>query len=298
MNCTKRFNALIGMGNRLVSVIFLWNILLVLPSGTEKLFSQSIRGFQPDYETALAKAKKEQKVLMIDFYTDWCKPCKKLDKEIYSSEEFYPYTNEISCVKVDFETEQGGTLGKKYDVSSFPTILFVDTEGNEIERLTGYFPKKRYLKELERIIDGKNTVVKMEERYSNESSYTDLFHLSMYYNLRYHQPEKLNKYYTHLQKLDPQFEKDSTVMATNLIYQRQLSYNELDNRENAMAFVIAHPFQPYQPELAIRISKSYVEEKKHTEAYSFFKRFNEATSKENKAVGKSHLRELEKLIKK
>lgn len=260
--------------------------------------AQTLPGFQKDYQTALTLSKEKNQVLMIDFYTDWCKPCKKLDKEVYSSQEFYAYTSRLSCVKVDFETTEGEALGKKYGVNSFPTVVFIKPNGEEIERITSYFPKNRYLPELIRIIEGKNTVPVMEARFPANTSYYDLFHLSFYFSRRYYIPEKRDLYFKELKKLDSNLERDSTLLLTNLILQQSLIKGDMSKLVEAKDFVLKYPGPVYQPELALRISKALVTEEKVAEAYTFFKAFSDAVGNKKDKKTRDHLKKLEKMVKK
>ncbi len=51
------------------------------------LLISSITSAQNTFEDALAKAKSEDKILIVDVYTDWCGWCKKMDKEAYSNQD-------------------------------------------------------------------------------------------------------------------------------------------------------------------------------------------------------------------
>ena len=108
------------------------------------LFSQKgTKVFHPTYESALKEAQNNQKILMLDFYTDWCKPCKKLEKQVFHHKNFRPYLDKVSCVRIDFESEEGGKIGQKYQVKNFPTVVFVSSAGTELERLNGFYPPER-----------------------------------------------------------------------------------------------------------------------------------------------------------
>ncbi len=86
----------------------------------------------------LAKAKSENKPVFLDFYTTWCAPCKYLDQDVFSHQFVYDYYNDnFINLKIDAEKGEGPKIKDKYFVSAYPTLIFLDSEGNEIERHVG-----------------------------------------------------------------------------------------------------------------------------------------------------------------
>ena len=123
------------------------------------------KGWTEDFEAAKAKAAKEKKLVLIDFSgSDWCGWCKKMDKEVFAQDKFVKEASrKFVLVMVDsprdksvlsaLARKQNGELAKKYDVRGFPTVVIVDSDGNEVARHSGYKaggPKNymRYLKDL------------------------------------------------------------------------------------------------------------------------------------------------------
>ncbi|AMC94195.1 thioredoxin [Erysipelothrix larvae] len=75
-------------------------------------------------------------VVLVDFYADWCGPCKMISpilKEVAESNK-----ENVKVVKVDVDAD--GELAQRFDVMSIPTlILFKD--GKPVGRRTGFMPK-------------------------------------------------------------------------------------------------------------------------------------------------------------
>lgn len=76
------------------------------------------------------------KVEVIDFYADWCNPCKVMSPAIQALQEEFPEENEsgvkITKINVDSDPE----AAKKYNIRSIPTLVFLK-EGVESERSSG-----------------------------------------------------------------------------------------------------------------------------------------------------------------
>jgi len=87
---------------------------------------------------ALERAKAEDKMVFIDFYTSWCLPCKLMDEDVFTDKAFGDYMNQhFVSVKINAEQGNGPNLAALYGVKSYPTLLFVDLNGRVISRKEG-----------------------------------------------------------------------------------------------------------------------------------------------------------------
>ena len=91
-----------------------------------------------DLSAALAKAKNENKVVFIDFYTTWCFPCKMMDQGAFRDWDVADYMT-LNCValKVDAEKGDGKSLSSQFNVGAYPTLVFLAPSGNELARQEG-----------------------------------------------------------------------------------------------------------------------------------------------------------------
>ncbi len=94
------------------------------------------------------------KKVVIDFYADWCIPCKELDGMTFTDEKVIKLLKDFTALKVDMtksaspETE---AIRKKFNIIGMPTILFFDSNGKEVNRITGFVPPEEFAKILENI---------------------------------------------------------------------------------------------------------------------------------------------------
>ncbi|MDE7074171.1 MAG: thioredoxin family protein [Odoribacter sp.] len=91
------------------------------------------------YAEVLEMAKKQQKLVFIDVYTSWCGPCKHMAKEIFTQQKAGDFYNaHFLNLKLDAEKDEDGkTVAAKFGVNAYPTMLFVDGNGELIYRLLG-----------------------------------------------------------------------------------------------------------------------------------------------------------------
>jgi len=89
-------------------------------------------------EPVLDKAGKEGKLVFLDIYTTWCLPCKMMEDDVFTHQPTADIINEnFISYKVDAEEDNGINLAFIYDIKSYPTLLFLDPDGNVLERKDG-----------------------------------------------------------------------------------------------------------------------------------------------------------------
>jgi thioredoxin-related protein len=102
-----------------------------------------------DYPAALAKAKQEHKLLLLDFTgSDWCIWCKRLGAEILDTPKFKDFADKrLVLVTVDFPNAkeqsdalkaQNKTLAAKYSVEAYPTLIVLDPDEQFVFKQEGY----------------------------------------------------------------------------------------------------------------------------------------------------------------
>jgi thiol-disulfide isomerase/thioredoxin len=111
---------------------------------------RAIPGFiDNDPAEALARAKREKKLLLIDFYGIWCPPCNMLDEYVYGTDRFQEASNDFVRVALDADAPLSFEWKARFKVGGYPTVVVADAELNEIGRSVGYTPLGAYLKWLD-----------------------------------------------------------------------------------------------------------------------------------------------------
>ena len=112
-----------------------------------------IAWIKEDYKQALAKADEDGKILMIDVYTEWCGPCKMLDKDTFPQKDVVDKSANFVTLKLDAEKGQGPDVAKEFKVEGFPTILFVDGKGKLVHSVLGFVDAKGMVAEMDKALD-------------------------------------------------------------------------------------------------------------------------------------------------
>ncbi|MEP5611255.1 MAG: DUF255 domain-containing protein [Cyclobacteriaceae bacterium] len=111
------------------SVIFL---ALSLAASSQITFAEL------EWSNVLEKAKTEKKVIFLEAYASWSEPCQLLEKYTFSDLEVANFYNEnFLSVRLDMEKYPGIGLAEKFDVSIYPTMLFIDSNENLLHRGCG-----------------------------------------------------------------------------------------------------------------------------------------------------------------
>ena len=122
--------------------------------------------WEREYEKALQRAQAENKVILVDAFTDWCVLCKTMDKETFSDRALiWQMAGKYVWLKLNTETEDDGKiLQHEFAIATYPMILVLDSKGQEIDRINGFLPPRPFKQTVEHHLQNPDSLGKMRQR--------------------------------------------------------------------------------------------------------------------------------------
>lgn len=133
--------------------LYVFGMTLLLSLLSFSAFAQNTNSYyagtieQIEHEAELKKT-----AYILNFGATWCQPCKKMDREVFSSVEVKKMLGKnFLYYKIDSESFNFNEIASKNGVTAYPTLIFFDENGKELKRLQGYTSKSVLLKELKKL---------------------------------------------------------------------------------------------------------------------------------------------------
>lgn len=114
-------------------------IILIILMASQLSIGQGIHFKEMPLKQALELARQENKILFVDCYTSWCAPCKLLDKSVFAQAKVGDvFNSQFVSIKLNMEQEELRPLAQQYNVRAFPSLLFLDADGQLLHKVVGY----------------------------------------------------------------------------------------------------------------------------------------------------------------
>jgi len=103
-----------------------------------------------NYENGMVRGKSESKKILINFYADWCRYCKEMDKKTFKDKSVISYLNE-NFVSIKVNSDKNRKLAQTYNVRGLPATWFITETGENIGNRPGYMSPEDMLNVLKYI---------------------------------------------------------------------------------------------------------------------------------------------------
>ena len=118
------------------------------------------------FKDLLAKAKKENKLVFIDAYASWCGPCKMMERNTFPRKSVGDFYNKnFVNSRIDMEKGEGREIAARFGVRSYPTYLFLNSDGELVAQNYGYMEESVFLAMAQDISSPKNKKGSFKERF-------------------------------------------------------------------------------------------------------------------------------------
>ncbi|MBI2568705.1 MAG: thioredoxin family protein [Candidatus Schekmanbacteria bacterium] len=124
---------------------------------------------------ALARAKREAKPAIVDFFAVWCGPCKEMDKATYPDPQVRELMNGFVSIRIDVEKGEGVDLAKQFKIFNYPTVVFVGADGEEIDRHVGLLTPAEFIATATATMAGKGTLKDLLQKVADKPDDLDLW---------------------------------------------------------------------------------------------------------------------------
>lgn len=158
-----------------MKIIFVFFFLLFC-SLNEAMVVSSPDFIQNDFNLALGRAKSEKKPLMIYFYGIWCPPCNILKETYFTSTPFLELSKKMVLLEMDSDLESSSKLKLNFKIKEYPTLIFTNSQGDEVNRIKGLPTKELFFSTLSSLIENKQislveSIAKFDKKPTTETAW-------------------------------------------------------------------------------------------------------------------------------
>jgi thiol-disulfide isomerase/thioredoxin len=114
------------------------------------------------YEAALARAKEQSKLLLVDFTASWCPPCKRMEAETWPHADVRAWLA-ANAIAIQVDVDEQSELAQRFAVQAMPTIVAVK-DGAEFDRIVGFRDAAGLLAWCKDVAAGRRASDALEER--------------------------------------------------------------------------------------------------------------------------------------
>lgn len=132
-----------------------------------------------NYDVARAKALTENKFIVMDFWAVWCGPCKKMDIDMWNTEEMTAYADKFVFLKIDVDSNRD--IAMQYSANTIPKVVLMDASGQVIWEEIGFSSASMYFNIFEDFTSSPAPTEQISKLVQNTADANTYFSLGAWY---------------------------------------------------------------------------------------------------------------------
>ncbi|MDY7096180.1 MAG: thioredoxin family protein [Acidobacteriota bacterium] len=98
-------------------------------------------------------AQADDKKILVNLYASWCGWCRRLDQQVFASQEFEQLRNDFVMLKLDVEEhDDGPKVQRRYGTRGVPVTLLLTSDLDRVTAISGFLPKDKFLQRVEQAV--------------------------------------------------------------------------------------------------------------------------------------------------
>lgn len=114
------------------------------------------------FAQAQSLAREAERHIISEFYTDWCPWCRKLEDSTLVHPMVQAMADSFVFLRVNAELDTG--LVTRYGVNAYPTVMLIEPNGNEVDRIIGYVGPEEFVERMNKYLLGEGTLWALEKQ--------------------------------------------------------------------------------------------------------------------------------------
>ena len=134
--------------------------VLCLAATGSAIAENSSPAWLSDWNEAFKIAKEQHRLVFVDYYAAWCRPCRTMDKTVFQDPDIQREMDEFVLLRIDVDK---GAVARAQRVYAYPTYVVYDSGEHERFRMVGAMPPELFTKAVDEILNEADQFFKVAE---------------------------------------------------------------------------------------------------------------------------------------